>query len=405
MAEKKSEFERRREAFLTSHNAEEHYGLVVLGEALKKDYPDKFQADENLTKCLVNTYIHHGLNRLNDGEFEEAIINFNKAIESEPNNIIALNNRGVAYKEKDEHDTAIIDYTQAIELKPDYVDAYINHGNSFVNKHDFERAIADFDKAIKLEPVNAGAFNNRGKAYAEKGKFDKAIADFDRAIEFKPDLSTAYHNRAMVIGLKVAKETEERLKQSYEEQLASISNPIEINKFFEEEIANSKIRLDELREEGKTVGETLWRKLGLVWVFSFGAFAGLKVYNLLPIDTIFLQLLSFSFSVIFLSSPFIWHLRRVNHDIRVERHALEDFRRKWIMLLLRVAQGDEAMRNQQTADIIQHFDKRGTPEVLNRLYHPKYAYSHKNNSKDEGDDEALLERLVTLITKKKGKDE
>ena len=89
-----------------------------------------------------------------------------------------------------------------------------------------------------------------------------------------------------------------KIRQSYEEQLAAISNPIEINKFFEEEIANSKIRLDELREEGKEVGETLWRKLGAVWVFCFGAFAGLKVLNLLPIDTIFLQLLSFSFSVI-----------------------------------------------------------------------------------------------------------
>jgi len=125
-------------------------------------------------------------------------------------------------------------------------------------------------------------------------------------------------------------------------------------------------------------------------LFPPSVFALLKYYDHLPIDTIFLQLLSFSFSVIFLSSPFIWRLRRVNHDIRVERHALEDFRRKWIMLLLRVAQGDEAMRNQQTADIIQHFDKRGTPEVLNHLYHPRHAHPRP------ADDDSLLKRVVAM---------
>jgi len=234
----------------------------------------------------------------------------------------------------------------------------------------------------------SSAYYHRGGDYKGRGEFDAAIADFDKAIELKPDFTKAHSQRADVIGLKAAKRTEERLLQSYEGQLASISNPVEINEFFEKEIANSEVRLKVLRKEGKTVGETLWWRLGLVWVFCFGAFAGLKVYNLLPIDTIFLQLLSFSFSVIFLSSPFIWRLRRVNHDIRVERHALEDFRRKWIMLLLVVAQADDTLRRQHTAEIIQHFDKRGTPEVLNRLYHPKYATPRP------ADDDSLLKQVA-----------
>ena len=261
-------------------------------------------------------------------------------------------------------------------------------------KSEFEQSIDDFNKAGEAEnwdeAIEAGkrveghlanapkgfnveiftnnlakAYGNRGRAYNHKGEYDRAIADYDKAIEKKPDFVEAYHNRALAIGrqaaketeerlIQEAKETEERLKQSHEEQLASISDPAKINKIFEEEIETSKNRLGKLRVEGKNIGENLWWKLVAVWGICFGVFALLKTLNLLPIDTIFLQLLSFSFSVMFLSSPFIWRLRRVNHDIRVERHALEDFRRKHIMLLLRLAQGDEAMRNQQTADIVQH---------------------------------------------------
>lgn len=373
MAEKKSEFERRREAFEKSYEADNWDEAIKLGQALRQDFPEQFQDNTRLINRLASPYYNRGEDHKGREKFDDALADYTKAVELNPDYVNAYVSRGVTNSEMGEYDSAFANFDKAIEMEPDNAEAYYNRGITYGRKGEYDNAFVNFNRAIELNSVHEEAYNARGNVYAEKGQYDRAIADYDKAIKLTPDNVDFHHNRALAIGKKAAKETEERLKQSYEEQLASISNPVEINKFFEEEIANSKIRLDKLREEGKEVGETLWRKLGAVWVFSFGAFAGLKVLNPLPIDTIFLQLLSFSFSVIFLSSPFIWHLRRVNHDIRVERHALEDFRRKWIMLLLRVAQGDEAMRNQQTADIIQHFDKRGTPEVLNRLYHPKYA--------------------------------
>jgi len=58
------------------------------------------------------------------------------------------------------------------------------------------------------------------------------------------------------------------------------------------------------------------------------------------------------------------------------------------LLLLVVAQADDTLRRQHTAEIIQHFDKRGTPEVLNRLYHPKYATPRP------ADDDSLLKQVA-----------
>ena len=330
-------------------------------------------------------------------EFEQAIDDFNKAYKAE-NWDEAIE----AGKRVKSHLANAPEGFNAEIFTNDLATAYGNRGRAYNHKGEYDRAIDDFSKVIEIDPDDAEAYYNRGLAYAHKGEYDRAIADFNKAIELNPNDVAAYHNRALAIGrqaaketeerlIQEAKETEERLKQSHEEQLASISDPAKINKIFEEEIETSKNRLGKLRVEGKNIGENLWWKLVAVWGICFGVFALLKTLNLLPIDTIFLQLLSFSFSVIFISSPFIWRLRRVNHDIRVERHALEDFRRKHIMLLLRVAQGDTAMRNQQTADIVQHFDKRGTPEVLNHLYHPRHAHP------SPADDDSRLKQMEAML--------
>ena len=59
---------------------------------------------------------------------------FSDAIELNPNDAEAYNNRGVAYSNKGDYDRAIADYTKAIELNPDYVEAYSNRGGAYVKK-------------------------------------------------------------------------------------------------------------------------------------------------------------------------------------------------------------------------------------------------------------------------------
>ena len=55
---------------------------------------------------------------------ERAIENYNKAIELDPNDADAYNNRGLAYYYLEEYERAIEDYNKAIELNPNY--AYNN---------------------------------------------------------------------------------------------------------------------------------------------------------------------------------------------------------------------------------------------------------------------------------------
>ena len=75
---------------------------------------------------------------------------------------------GVLYGSKGEYDLAIKDFNRAIELNPNNFFAYNNRGNAYDKIEDFDRAIEDFNAAIKLKSDYAKAYNNRGNGLPKK---------------------------------------------------------------------------------------------------------------------------------------------------------------------------------------------------------------------------------------------
>ena len=56
----------------------------------------------------------------------------------------------------------IKDYNQAIELNPQNEKAYNNRGIAKVSLKEYEEAEKDYNQAIELNPQDAEAYNNRG---------------------------------------------------------------------------------------------------------------------------------------------------------------------------------------------------------------------------------------------------
>ena len=95
---------------------------------------------------------------------------------------------GVGLYEEGRLEEAIAEYDQAIELDPQYALAYTNRGNAYAGLGQLQRAIQDFDEAIRLDPQDAGAYSNRGGAYVDLGQPQRAIEDLDEAIQLDPNL-------------------------------------------------------------------------------------------------------------------------------------------------------------------------------------------------------------------------
>ena len=130
-----------------------------------------------------------------EGKLQDAINDYTKAIEINPDYFKAYNNRGFAYGTQGLINKAIADFTKAIELKPDYADALINRGGTYFQLKIYDKAIDDFTKAIEIEPEFATTYYNRANVYSSIGDFENAINDFTKATKLKPDYAEAYYNR------------------------------------------------------------------------------------------------------------------------------------------------------------------------------------------------------------------
>lgn len=129
---------------------------------------------------------------------ENAIANFEMAIELDPEFVNAYYNRGVAYINSCQEDNAIRDFTKASELDPFLGAAYNNLGNIYVHSQQYQKAIEFYNKAIEVDQNAEELFYNRGLVFASvEDDYQKAIADFSEAIEINPDFISAYYARAL----------------------------------------------------------------------------------------------------------------------------------------------------------------------------------------------------------------
>jgi tetratricopeptide (TPR) repeat protein len=85
-----------------------------------------------------------------EGEYNEAILCFDKAIAIEPKFAEAYCNRGTAYYEKGEYDRAILDFNKAVEINPEFADAYYNRAITHYHRQEYDKARRDVQKAQSL---------------------------------------------------------------------------------------------------------------------------------------------------------------------------------------------------------------------------------------------------------------
>ena len=105
--------------------------------------------------------------------------------------------RSFSLVESDAYHDAVADCNRALELDPDNVLAFFTRGDAHFRWGLYDYAIKDFDRAIMIRPRFAYAYAGRAAAYGSKGLHNQAIEDCNRALEIDPTLALAYYNKAV----------------------------------------------------------------------------------------------------------------------------------------------------------------------------------------------------------------
>ncbi len=182
--------------------AHNNRGVIFVERGLYDNALRDFNKAIEIRQYYPDAYYNRGLTYDKQGLYDKAIPEYSKAVQINNKYLDAYYNRGVLYGKLGLFRQAISDYTSVIALNPAHAEAYNNRGIVYSNMGLFEKAINDFNKAMAYQPDYSDAYYNRGIAYGSQGLYDKAISDFSKAIELKPDFSDAIYNRDVAMQLQ-----------------------------------------------------------------------------------------------------------------------------------------------------------------------------------------------------------
>ncbi|MCA9215472.1 MAG: protein kinase [Planctomycetales bacterium] len=201
-------------------------------------------ADEAYSVCVSldgNSFLAHfnrGRCRLDTNRFDDAIDDFDRAVELQPMSPECLINRSLAYKGIKEYKAAERDLTKAIEIEPDWSRVYFMRArvrkllentkgesediakgfatppqterdwiargiallqNGPNRKSDPDGAIHAFEEALRLNPFSRSALRNIGHVISEhRHNNDAALEMLDRVVQISPGYTDDVVSRAVL---------------------------------------------------------------------------------------------------------------------------------------------------------------------------------------------------------------
>ena len=155
---------------------------VVVGAGLMISLKDK--NDINLKARNYEYFFNRAQDKFELADYEEAILDYNKALELSPTEIcLVYSMRGNAKRNSGDFDGAISDQNKALDFDPLYADGYFNRGSAKYKMGDFAGAIEDYTQVIKINPKDSDAFFNRANIKKEIGDMRSACEDWKKGAE------------------------------------------------------------------------------------------------------------------------------------------------------------------------------------------------------------------------------
>lgn len=155
---------------------------LVVGAGLMIALKDK--NDLNIKAKNYEYFFNRAQDKFELTDYEEAILDYNKALELSPTEIcLVYSMRGNAKRNLGDFDGAISDQNKALDFDPLYADGYFNRGIANFKKGDFDGAIQDYSQVIKINPKDSDALFNRANVKKEIGEMKGACEDWRKAAE------------------------------------------------------------------------------------------------------------------------------------------------------------------------------------------------------------------------------
>lgn len=141
---------------------------------------------------ISNNYYKAGLACHHEGNIDDALAFYQKALATNAQHAEAYHLMGVIFALKKQFDEAVHSIQNSLALRSDNALALNNLGKIFLDSGSPHSAIVNFDKALQLNPHYDQAHVNLGRALSLTGQFYSATNHFAKAIQLNPKRTEAH---------------------------------------------------------------------------------------------------------------------------------------------------------------------------------------------------------------------
>lgn len=178
--------------------------------------PNDPYAPLNLAKALMRV-----------GRFEDAIGPYGEALRIEPDNARAHYDLGISLCKVGKPSEAVPHFEQALRIDPNYAEAHHILGSVLYDQGKTAEAMEHWEQAVRINPAFAEPHYNLGNAFLRRGQFQEAIKHYEEALKIKPDFAVGHYN--LGIALEQAGRVQAAIEQ-YEQALSLKPGFVELQK-------------------------------------------------------------------------------------------------------------------------------------------------------------------------------
>ena len=182
--------------------AEAHYGLgsVYLQQQKNTEARQNFsravQLQANYPGTLQRAWNNLGILAARESRTDEAIANFEQALNIDPDYGVAIDNLANVYRQARRWDDAKAAFRRALRVNAQDAEANYGIGMVFAQLDDAEQAYNFLQKALAARPDYPEALNNLGILYLRTNRKDEAEKSFQESIRVAPAFDQSYLNLA-----------------------------------------------------------------------------------------------------------------------------------------------------------------------------------------------------------------
>lgn len=100
----------------------------------------------------VKKLIQDGLTNLKNNRLDEALKNFNQALNADPKSTMAWNNKGVVLRKQGKIEDALECYNKALSLDPELTRAMLNKARALKVQKKFDLALFSYEEILEIDP-------------------------------------------------------------------------------------------------------------------------------------------------------------------------------------------------------------------------------------------------------------